>query len=253
MKYTFAPKTHLDAFSFFMQVPFYSMWDVFYKKDLVFSGDEVTSIELNLNESPTYRMFYNAKSFHGYIDIREKFIRDDFMNVEVKTVNKNFQAICQESLKEGWDLTFHRNSPVLWVVATSIIVTFFYWLFSVPFNFLNPEIVGNTLCDLNCVNTAWKKVMTIYMSMSVSMACLFVTAYLILFRAKLYKEARFYRSIQTSAILVFTVSSFRMAADVKKVFTQEFSTQVQMVYQPQNFKTTAERGIASQKGFDKVD
>jgi hypothetical protein len=253
MKSTFTPKTYLDAFSFFMQVPFYSMWDVFYKKDLVFSGDEVTSIELNLNESPTYRMFYNAKSFHGYVDIREKFSKDEFMNVEVKTVNKNFQVICQESLKEGWELTFHRNSPILWIVTTTIIMTFFYWLFSVPFNFLNPEIVGNTLCDLNCVNTAWKKVMTVYMNISISTVSLFVMAYLIFFKAKIYKEAKMYRSIQTSAFIVFSFISVRMAADVKKVFTQEFSTQVQMVYQPQNFKTTAERGIASQKGFDKVD
>lgn len=253
MKYTFAPKTHLDAFSFFMQVPFYSMWDVVNKKDLVFDGDEVTSIELNAIEGPTYRMFYKAKGFHGYVDIREKFSRADCMSAEVKVVNKNFMMIFQESLKDSWDLTFHRYSPVLWMVAMTILVTFAYWLFSVPYNFLNPEIVGNTMCDLNCVNTAWKKIMTVQMSMSVSFAGMFVLAYLTFFKARVYKEAKFFRSVQTSAFIVFAFLSFRMAGDMKKFFTPEFQTQIQMVYEPHKFQTTAERGIASQKGFDKVD
>lgn len=253
MKYTFAPKTHLDAFSFFMQVPFYSMWDVVTKKDLIFDGEEVTLIELNVIEGPGYRMFYKAKGFHGYVDIREKFSRADCMRAEVKIVNKTLMMIFKESLKDSWDLTFHRYSPVLWMVATTVLVTFSYWLFSVPYNFLNPEIVGNTMCDLNCVNTAWKKIMTVQMSMSVSIAGMLVLAYLTFFKAYVYKEAKFFRSVQTSAFIVFAFLSFRMAGDMKKFYTHEFQTQIQMVYEPHTFQTTAERGIASQKGFDKVD
>lgn len=253
MKYTFSPKTHLDAFSFFMQVPFYSIWDVFYKRDLVFNSDEVTSVELNLNESPTYRMFYNTKDFYGYVDIREKFSRADCMKVEVKTVNKSFLVILNESLKDSWDLTFHRYSPVLWIVATTILTTFFYWLFTVPYHVLNPEIVGNTMCDLNCVNMAWKRIMNFQMNVSLFFASMVVLCYLTFYKAKKYKEAKFYRSIQTSSLIVFAFLSFRMAGDLKKFFTPEFQTQIQMVYEPHNFQTTAERGIASQKGFDKVD
>ncbi len=253
MKYIFTPKTHLDAFSFFMQVPFYSLLDVFYKRDLVFHDNELTSIELNLNESPTYRLLYKAHDFHGYVDIREKFSRSEFMNVEVKTVNKNFMTIFQESLKDSWDLTFHRYSPVLWIVATTILVTFVYWLFSVPYNLLNPEIVGNTMCDLSCVNTAWKKIMNFQMNMSICFAGLFVLAYLTFFKAKFYKEAKFFRSVQTSAFIVFAFLSIRMAGEMKVFFSHEFQTKIKMVYEPHSFQTTAERGIASQKGFDKVD
>jgi hypothetical protein len=253
MKYSITPKNHLDAFSFFMQVPFYSIWDVLCKKELIFDHDEITSIELNLIASPTYRMIYKAHGFYGYVDIREKFSRADFMNVEVKTVNKSFMVIFQESLKDSWNLTFHRYSPVLWILATTILTTFVYWLLTVPYHILNPEIVGNTMCNLNCVNTAWKKIMNLQMHLSLFFACMAVLVYLTFFKAKVYNEAKFYRSIQTSAFIVFSFLSIRMLSDVNVFFSSEFQTQIQMVYEPQNFKTTAERGIASQKGVSKVD
>lgn len=253
MKYIYSPKTHLDAFSFFMQVPFYSMWDVVNKKDLVFDGDEVTSIELNINESPTYRMFYKAKGFHGYVDIREKFSRADCMNAEVKTVNKNFMTIVHESFKDGWGLTFHRHNPTLWIIATIILTTFVFWLLTVPFQLLNPEIVGNTMCDLNCVNLAWKKIMHFQLNVTIFFTCMFVLGYLAFFKAKIYKEAKYFRSIQTTAFILFTSLSITMVSDLKKFFETEFQTQIQMVYKPQNFKSTAERGIASQEGVHKVD
>jgi len=253
MKYTFVPKTYLDAFSFFTQVPFFSFWDVVHKKELVFNSDEITSIELNLKESPTYRILYKAHGFHGCVDIREKFSRADFMNVEVKTVNKNFMTIVQESFKDGWGLTFHRYNPTLWIIATVILTTFVFWLFTVPFQVLNPEIVGNTMCDLNCVNLAWKKIMQFQLNVSIFFTCMFVLGYLTFFKAKIYKEAKYFRSIQTTAFILFISLSITMVRDLKKFFGTEFQTQIQMVYEPQNFKSTAERGIASQVGFRKVD
>lgn len=253
MKYTFEPKTHSDALSFFMQVPFYGISDAFYKRPLVLTSDEVTLVEVSVNESPTYRMFYQARGFHGYVDIREKFSQDDFVNVEVKKVNKNIAMIIQEALKEGWDLTFYRYSPVMWIISITALVAFVYWLSAVHYHFINPEIVGNTMCDLKCVNSAWKKIMTMQMKLSSSIAGISALAYLVFFKAKTYKDARIFRSMQTTAFIIFAVLAFNFSSDLRKIFTPEFQTHIKMVYEPQSYKSTAERGIASMKEVGKVD
>ena len=249
MKYTFTPKNHLDAFSFFMQVPSYGLWSVVYKKDLVFKNEEISYVEINTEENVSYRMFYKTKYFHGHVDIREKFNRADFVDVNVKPVQKKWSDIFSEAMQDSLNLTFYRHSPVLWVMASTILVTFLFWFFSVPFNLLNPEIVGNSFCDLDCVNTLWKKIMNVYMSLAVSVAGLAVVAYLNFFKSKKYTEAKFIRSMQTSSFIVLIFLSFRLTADIKKVSTPRFMTENQIVFKPHYFKSTNERAIASQKGF----
>lgn len=249
MKYTFTPKNHLDALSFFMQVPSYGLWSVLYKKDLEFKSEEISYVEINSEENVSYRMFYKTNHFYGYVDIRDKFNRADFSDVNVKPVQKKFSNIFSEAMQDSWDLTFYRHSPVLWVLGSTILVTFLFWLFSVPFNFLNPEIVGNSFCDLECVNTLWKKIMSVYMSLAVSVAGLIVVVYLNFFKTKKYTEAKYIRSIQTSSFIVLMFLSFRLTADIKKVSTPRFMTENQIVFKPHYFKSTNERGIASQKGF----
>lgn len=253
MKYTFQPKNHLDAFDFFMQVPFYSLWDVFYKKNLELNFDEIKSIELNLKSPGSFKIFYSAKKLHGDISIKEKIEDYDFSNIEIKRVNKSFFTILLASMKFALKFTFSRYSPALWAIASSLIVVFIFWLLFVQNTYFNPQIVGNDFCDLNCVNGLWKKIMYSYMRMTSLGVGIMAMIYLCFFKAKKSSEASYCICMQSTSLTILVMLSFNLFKDLEKISTPRFQTQTQIVYKPHYFKMTAQRGIASQKGVDKVD
>lgn len=246
MKHLFIPRNYYEAFLFLLEVPFYGLVDCCQMRGLEFEDEEIRYIEDHTATKGHYRVFYVSRGFEGFVSCKGEIDNEKFRNKEIRINNTKLIDYVLEMIQ----LIFHRYSPPLWHIFTSLAVALVFWISretgAIFPSFFNPRLVPNTYCDIDCMKNAWHYLFLLRFNLALSVFCILTCGYLFFFKSKKLRKAKYVRSMQASSFLLILINLVAGAGVVKEALAPKYKAVNLLIHKSDYVKDRNKRTITSE-------
>lgn len=249
MVYKFKAKNYRRAFGFFHEVPFYSLKDFLFKRDLLIKASDIQYVEKMAlgKRPPKYSLYIKNEKHEGLISIRNGEI-GSFSHYEMREVSSD---------KVFWELlnflSFESllRSPLTYTLLLSLLS---YLIFIEGKSTLFPEILSpagyvNAYCNVTCVKGAG----LIFWVMSFLVFNVFGSFFIalaFLINSKKIRKIDLYQKTIKESLILLVVQGILVYQMIFLAFDQGIFKSAHFIYQrrynPDYFKTHNYREISSQ-------
>lgn len=244
MKFIIRPKNLIEAFSYHLEVPFYS-----FKQCLSISPIEIDKSDIKFlsKKSDKISIHYVRKDFEGYISLDSKLCVDLINDFEFKNFNSRkyiFKTLLQ--------LFFSAEDPFKWIVI--YLISFFAISNALDIHIVQlSEINGSAIlfehCGTKCIRGLYWSWYKEYYDLFCNFGAIVVSIFFFNFKSKHNKNALFNGCIKSGALSYILIFSLLFGFGIYKVNSDRMILAHKILWDKNYSKNKNKREIASEIEF----